>query len=167
MSPQSVIVPSAVIVPTWISIGLGEIGVREDLRVGQSNLRIQRYHGITGAGEAPDDVAWCASFVGWCLEMAGVKSTRNKTAASYATYGVASLFRFGCLAFADSTDPDAKSTGHVGFGLGLSGNTLFLLGGNQQQAKSAWEPEAWQGVSIAMRDARKFRYRWPAAIPVA
>lgn len=164
MIQTPVTVPTAVVVPAWLSVAFGEIGVREDMRVGHSNPRIERYHGITMAGEASDDVSSCASFVGYCLEMGGIRSTKSKSAASYVGYGQATLFRFGCVAFLPKLDPDAGGTGHVGFGLGLSGNTLYMLGCNQQSPASAFEPTKWQGVSIVAKDARNAKYRWPTML---
>lgn len=124
--------PTAVIVPKWIRVGLGEIGTIEDTRSGQSNPGVEKYHAITRAGKADDGVAWCASYAGWCLEMAGVTSTKNKAASSYISYGDACLMRFGSILVFGKADPDAKGTGHVGFGMGISGKYVYVLGGNQR-----------------------------------
>lgn len=130
--------------PSYLAVAFGEIGVREDIRVGQSNPRIQRYHGITMAGEATDDVDWCASFLGYCLEMGGIRSTKSKAASSYASYGAATLYRFGAILVFDH---------HVGFAIGLTGHTVYCLGGNQAHA-----------VTIAQRDIRDAKtLRWPSA----
>jgi uncharacterized protein (TIGR02594 family) len=139
--------------PSYLAVAFGEIGVREDTLPGRSNPRIARYHGVTAGGEAVDDVAWCASFLGYCLEMGGMKSTKSKAAVSYASYGTATLYRFGCILVFGKTDPDAKGSGHVGFGIGLTGHTVYCLGGNQSD-----------GVTIAARDIRDVRtLRWPTA----
>lgn len=147
--------PTAVHVPNWIRVALGEIGTIEDTRPGKSNPRVQRYHELTRAGEALDDVAWCASFVGFCLEMAGVISTKSKAAISYGGWGdVCGIDRFGCVILFGKSDPDAKGTGHVGFSLGLSGGDIFCLGGNQNQR-----------VSIVTRKRKDvIACRWPHAV---
>lgn len=130
-TPQRFFV-NPVAVPPWIAIALGEIGVLEDTRPGKSNPRIEQYHSVTAAGRAVDDVAWCASFVGYCLEAAGVRSTRNKAASSYLAYGDRlAAFRFGCVCVFGKADVDAKGTGHVFFGLGVSSDVIYGVGGNQ------------------------------------
>lgn len=157
--------PHPVIVPPWIPIGLGEIGVIEDARSGQTHPRIPEYHSVTRAGRALDDIAWCSSYVGCCLELAGIRSTRNKTAASYKTWDMDCLPRllsadpsawlsvFGAVAFFGPKDPDSASSGHVGFLLGRSAGDLFVLGGNQDNR-----------VSIALRRMTSLQaLRWPTA----
>jgi len=146
--------PSAVVVPRWIAIALGEIGVRENPARGVSNPRIEQYHAVTSAGEALDDVPWCSSFVCWCMEMAGVASTRSKAAASWSQWGVDCTRGFGCIIVFGKHDKDARGTGHVGFCLGTTGHEVFVLGGNQKQR-----------VGIDVRDARKIvTWRWPEAV---
>jgi len=146
-----------VVVPRWIPIALGELGVVEDTRPGQSNGRIEEYHAMTRAGRAHDDVAWCASFVSWVLEQSGIRSTRNKAAASYLSWGEECRDYtppFGAVLVFGKRDKDAKGSGHVGFCLGVSGPTVFLLGGNQGDR-----------VSIAPRMlADVVAMRWPAAV---
>jgi uncharacterized protein (TIGR02594 family) len=146
--------PTAVKVPTWIAVALGEIGVVEDLRKGKSTPRVEQYHAITRAGPAVDDVSWCASFVSWCLEMGGVSSTKSKTAASYTAWGVACELKFGAVVFFGTQDKDAGHTGHVGFCVGVSGEDVFLLGGNQNQR-----------VEIGVRKkANVTAIRWPMGV---
>lgn len=130
---RTVLPPRAVWVPPWIPLALGEIGVLEDTRPGKSHPRIEQFHAITSGGAAPDDVPWCASYVSWVLEMAGVKSTKSKMAASYATWGVVCpRLAFGCVVLMGKSDKDAAGSGHVGFAIGAVGATDFLLlGGNQ------------------------------------
>lgn len=147
--------PTAIAVPQWIRVALGEIGVIEDVRPGKSNPRVSQYHAITRAGAATDDVPWCASFVGFCLEMAGVTSTKSKAAASYATWGEAcDSPYFGSVIVFGKSDPDAKGTGHVGFCLGVSGPDVYVLGGNQNNR-----------VSIATRKKSAIvATRWPHSV---
>lgn len=134
MTPPLELPPTAIVVPRWISVALGEIGVREDTRPGASHPRIEQYHAITSAGPTVDDVPWCSSFVCWCMEMAGIRSTKSKAASSWLTWGIqARNPGLGAIAVLGKSDPDAKGTGHVGFCLGISGPELFLLGGNQNQ----------------------------------
>jgi uncharacterized protein (TIGR02594 family) len=130
--------PRELVVPRWIPIALGEIGVIEWTVPGQSNPEVEKYHAATSGGPATDDVAWCASGHGWVYEQAGIRSLRTKRAADYAKFGVAvplpelHLY-FGCTIVFDKTDPDAKGSGHVGFNVGVvpARDIVYCLGGNQ------------------------------------
>jgi uncharacterized protein (TIGR02594 family) len=82
-----------------------------------------------------DSVAWCAAFVGHCLEKAGLRSTRRLNARSYLDWGIA-------VDLADAQEGDivifsrgSKSwQGHVGFFVKTSGTMIDVLGGNQSDA---------------------------------
>lgn len=82
-----------------------------------------------------DSVAWCAAFVGHCLEKAGLRSTRRLNARSYLDWGIP----------VDLTDAQAGDIvvfsrgskswqGHVGFFVKRSGTMIEVLGGNQSDA---------------------------------
>lgn len=82
-----------------------------------------------------DSVAWCAAFVGHCLEKAGLRSTRRLNARSYLEWGIP-------VDLADAQPGDivvfsrgSKSwQGHVGFFVKTAGATIEVLGGNQSDA---------------------------------
>jgi uncharacterized protein (TIGR02594 family) len=84
-----------------------------------------------------DEVAWCAAFVGHCLERAGIRSTRKLTARSYLDWGVP-------VELADALPgdigviPRGRSSwqGHVFFIERIEGAWVFALGGNQSDAVS-------------------------------
>lgn len=84
-----------------------------------------------------DDVAWCAAFVGHCLETAGIRSTRKLTARSYLDWGVpvevteAQQGDIGVI-------PRGRSNwqGHVFFIERIEGTWVWGLGGNQSDAVS-------------------------------
>ena len=154
MSARPVVVPTAVYLPQWLSIGLGEVGVREDTRPGKSTPRIEQYHAITRAGAAVDDVPWCASFVGWVLEMSGIASTKSKAAASYLSWGKSCDLQVGCVVVFGKADKDAGGTGHVGFCMGVSADEVFVLGGNQSNRV---------GIDVRRR-AQVVASRWPHAL---
>lgn len=146
--------PVEVVIPRWLPIALGEIGVRELVAPGESNKRIEQYHAVTRAGAAVDSVPWCSSFVCWVMEHAGIESTRSKAAASWRTWGQPCARAIGCIVVFGKSDKDAKGTGHVGFSLGISGNEIFVLGGNQRNR-----------VGIDVRDVRNIvARRWPQEI---
>lgn len=82
-----------------------------------------------------DAVAWCAAFVGHCLEKAGLRSTRRLNARSYLDWGIP-------IDLADAQPGDivvfsrgSKSwQGHVGFFVKTAGAMIEVLGGNQSDA---------------------------------
>ena len=82
-----------------------------------------------------DSVAWCAAFVGHCLERAGIRSTRKLTARSYLDWGVPVE-----VAEAQQGDigviPRGSSSwqGHVFFIDRIEGQWVWGLGGNQDNA---------------------------------
>lgn len=154
-SPRLVFTPRPVHVPPWIPIALGEVGVVEDTRPGRSTLRIESYHSATAAGRALDDLSWCSSFASCVLEAAGIRSTRNKTAASYKTWGQPCGWVFGAVIIFPKSDPDAAGSGHVGFLVGVLGRTVFCLGGNQRNS-----------VSIAMKNMAGAVCRWPLGLAI-
>jgi uncharacterized protein (TIGR02594 family) len=82
-----------------------------------------------------DSVAWCAAFVGHCLEKAGIRSTRQLTARSYLDWGVP-------VDLADAQPDDiaviprgtSSWQGHVFFIDRIDGPWVWGLGGNQSDA---------------------------------
>ena len=82
-----------------------------------------------------DSVAWCAAFVGHCIERAGLRSTRKLTARSYLDWGVPVE-----VTDAQSGDigviPRGSSSwqGHVFFIERIEGGWVWGLGGNQSDA---------------------------------
>lgn len=119
--------------PPWLRLAWAELGQRE-VPGRATNPRIAGYIRRLGhAALASDDTAWCAAFVGDCLERAGLASTRSLMARSYLGWGtVARDAQVGDVAvLTRGSDPAA---GHVGFVVGLSDSGLVLLGGNQSNA---------------------------------
>ena len=101
-----------------------------------NNPNVVRYYADAGHPEVrADEVAWCAAFVGACLERAGVGSTRSLMARSYLAWGQAlDEPRTGAIAvLSRGADP---SLGHVGFLVGLTASDIVLLAGNQGDAVS-------------------------------
>jgi uncharacterized protein (TIGR02594 family) len=82
-----------------------------------------------------DSVAWCAAFVGHCIERAGLRSTRQLTARSYLEWGVP-------VESADAQPGDigviprgsSGWQGHVFFIDRIEGPWVWGLGGNQSDA---------------------------------
>jgi uncharacterized protein (TIGR02594 family) len=137
--------------PRWVQIALAEQGQAE-IAGGGHNPRIVEYHATTGFRAKDDETPWCASFLGWCLEQAGIKSTASAAARSYEQWGV-SLAQPVVGAVVTFT---RSGGGHVGFYMGERDGKWLILGGNQSNR-----------VSIALYDpARMTSIRWPAGVPL-
>lgn len=116
--------------PRWLELAWGDLGVAETPGPAH-NARVLAYYADAGHPEvATDETAWCAAFVGACLERAGVPATRSLLARSYLAWGEAlDAFRCGAVAVLSRTaDP---ALGHVGFLVGETRDAVILLGGNQ------------------------------------
>lgn len=85
-----------------------------------------------------DTTAWCAAFVGACMERAGLRSTRQLNARSYLQWGVpvelADAQEGDVIVFSRG-DPSGWQ-GHVGFFVKRAGTNIEVLGGNQSDAVS-------------------------------
>ena len=125
--------PSAAPEFAWMGIARAELGQAEGGR-GPDNPRIVEYHATTKDGAAPDSVPWCSSFVNFCVEEAGVKGTRSKSARSWLKWGVeAPDLVPGCIVIlARGTAPK----GHVGFYAGRLNGRIEILSGNQRDKVS-------------------------------
>ena len=136
--------------PAWLALARRELGVTE-VPGPSDNARILGFFRDVGHGEVRhDEVAWCAAFVGACLERSGTRSTRSLMARSYLSWGHAlAQPQPGCIVVLKrGLDP---RFGHVGFYLGHAGGTVQLLGGNQANS-----------VRIAAYpQSRVLSYRWP------
>lgn len=69
-------------------IALTQIGVKEVHGIG-NNPKILEYHATTTLKATSDLVAWCSSFVNWCVTKAGLIGTNSAAARSWLTWGVA------------------------------------------------------------------------------
>ncbi len=133
--------------PVWLRVAYEELrrGVRE-LPGADHEPRILRYHATTTLAATEDEVFWCASFVGWCLDQAGVRGTRSARARSYLRWGVgvsAVHPPVGAIVVLKRGGPGQpgpeviEAPGHVGFFWchGPPGE-IVVLGGNQGNAVS-------------------------------
>lgn len=136
--------------PAWLEIARRNLGERE-MPGPVDNPAILRFYADVGHGWVRhDETAWCAAFVGSCLERAGWRSTRSLRARSYLAWGEAmEAPRPGCVVvLSHGRDP---ALGHVGFFVREQAGTIDVLGGNQGDA-----------VSIAaFAKSRAMGYRWP------
>lgn len=135
--------------PAWLLYAISELGQLE--AAGDTdNPRVRWYHGATGAGEEPDSVPWCSSFVNRMFACADIVGTRSKAARSWRTWGDAlERPRLGCVCVI-SRGPDKY---HVALWMGEDMTGVYLLGGNQQN-----------GVNVTRYPRSKVvAYRWPKA----
>lgn len=120
---------------TPYDIARGYIGLTEGPGPADNPKIIEMYASVGHDWVEHDSVAWCAAFVGHCLERAGIRSTRKLTARSYLDWGVPID-----VANAQQGDigviPRGNSSwqGHVFFIDRIEGAWVWGLGGNQDDA---------------------------------
>ncbi len=105
---------------------------------GSHNPRIVMYHATTKDGAAADEVAWCSSFMNYCVEQAGMVGTDSKWAMSWhdSRWGleVTGTPRDGDIVVWRRREQSASGAikgGHVAFWVGDAGDGVTILGGNQ------------------------------------
>jgi uncharacterized protein (TIGR02594 family) len=112
-----------------------EMGVKE-IDGEEDNERIVEYHRFATRKndlDTQEDVPWCASFVCWVLEKAGLNSTNSKRARSYEKLGeeveIQNYLPGDVIVFHRGGYHSGK--GHVGFLLTIKTGLAYVLGGNQ------------------------------------
>lgn len=138
----------------WIKVARSLIGEREIKGPRHNSIILRMWQAIRSPWFKDDETPWCAGFVGYCLEEAGIKSTRSAAARSYDNFGK-KLTRpaYGCIAV-----KSRKGGGHVTFVVGRDrwGN-LLCLGGNQNDM-----------VKISVYSPSAFHtFRWPSIAPAS
>ena len=144
--------------PPWLVVARAELARPViEIEGPESNPRIEGYHASTTFGKThPDDVAWCASFVCWCMANCGntavvAANIKSPRAADWLKWGQSiAIPPLGTIAVLKPISP--KTSGHVGFVTGLEGGKVKLLGGNQGHPQSVCE------VEFALSDVRDFRW---------
>jgi uncharacterized protein (TIGR02594 family) len=116
----------------WLRWAINELGVSE-IYGERDNPRIVYYHRFTSLAAKDDEVAWCSSFVNAALEVgAGIKGTGSAAAASFKKYGKpVSPATFGAILLYPTKTGSKR---HVFFSLGVAGDYVLGLGGNQSNA---------------------------------
>ena len=127
-------------IPAYFDVALREIGQAE-INGPDHNQRIIEYHEQTSLKASDDETPWCASFVNWCLAVAGEKGTNSAAARSFVCWGYAASIgeiRAGDIAILARGKP---WQGHVGFVHAWNADHIQLLGGNQNDSVSLqWYP---------------------------
>lgn len=79
-----------------------------------------------------DEVAWCAAFLNYILQISGMENTRKLNARSFLDIGEkVTEPTIGDIAVFWRLDPKG-TLGHVGIFVGQDEKNIFVLGGNQQ-----------------------------------
>jgi uncharacterized protein (TIGR02594 family) len=133
----------------WLEVAGREMGVTE-IRGPRHHPRILAYHAETSLRAQSDEIAWCSSFVSWCLARVGLAGSGSALARSWLDWGEELCEpRRGSIVVLEG---EGALSGHVGFYLGSHGSEVLVLGGNQSDA-----------VGIAAYPAgRVLGYRWPS-----
>jgi len=121
---------------TWMEFAIREYGIPGLSRRGRT-VNVVAYLKATGVGRSSDETAWCSAFVNWCMLMASFPGTGKANARSWLEWGGASLDFpvYGCVVVLWRGSQNG-ALGHVGFFVGMQGDNLLLLGGNQGNAVS-------------------------------
>ena len=120
---------------TPFDIAKSYIGTTEGAGPADNPKIMEMYASVGQAHVEHDEVAWCAAFVGHCLEKAGIRSTRRLNARSYLDWGEpveVTDARHGDI----GVIPRGASSwqGHVFFIDRVEGQWVWGLGGNQDDA---------------------------------
>lgn len=120
---------------TPFDIARSYIGTTEGPGPADNPIIMEMYASVGHDWVEHDSVAWCAAFVGHCLERAGIRSTRKLTARSYLDWGIP-------IEVEDAQQGDigviprgtSSWQGHVFFIDRIEGQWVWGLGGNQDDA---------------------------------
>lgn len=138
--------------PAWMNVAKKETGTHE-IRGRSANPRIIAYHATTDLRSQSDEVAWCSSFVNWCLKQCGIRGTNSAGAASWKKWGHATSARYGAIAVifnpAMARSSLTATGNHVAFLVEETKTHYVLLGGNQSNSvkvsrypKAKWKLQA-------------------------
>lgn len=118
--------------PKWLQIARAEVG-QEEIPGPKNNPRILAYYAKAGFPQINDETTpWCAGFVNYCLESAGVAGSKSLAARGFLNWGKAvSKPYVGCIAVLWRESPQSWQ-GHTGIYVGETATHVQLLGGNQQ-----------------------------------
>lgn len=112
-------------------IALEEYGIKQILGAGTSARVLEYFKKVGHSWVHDDEVAWCAAFTGYCIEMAGIKSTRALNARSYLKWGTSTKTpKLGDVVVLWRIKKDSVY-GHVGFFISKRNGLIYILAGNQ------------------------------------
>lgn len=122
-----------------LDIALKEYGV-EEIVGSKHNPRVLEYFKVVGHEWVKDDeTAWCAAFVGFCLEKCDIPSTKKLNARSYLDWGEETKKpQIGDIVVFWRISKESVY-GHVGFYMGENKTNVYVLSGNQNNQVSISE----------------------------
>lgn len=89
---------------------------------------------LDGADSRADHHMWCAAFVSWALDTAGITAIKSMSSQAWKQYGsevdwrdLTKLRKWDVIVFKSKT----RAGGHVGFVIGVKNGKIQTLGGNQ------------------------------------
>jgi uncharacterized protein (TIGR02594 family) len=136
--------------PFWLHTAIKEIGQRE-IPGPKHNVRILEYGKAVNLKVTTDEIPWCANVMNWILMVNLLKRTKSAMARSFLDWGInLDAPRYGCVVVFWRGSP-SSSSGHVGFYLGMIGDWVIVLGGNQNNEFTA----------SLYHNSRVLGYRWP------
>ncbi len=116
--------------PKWLQEAYGCRGIKE-VKGSKHNPLIVKMWASIQQRIFDDEAPWCAAFVGHCLEISGIRSSRKANARSYMQWGNECPPALGAIAVFWRGNPKGWQ-GHVGFICGRDNyGNLLILGGNQ------------------------------------
>lgn len=114
------------------------IGIADGLGPEDNPIVMDIYASVGHDWVEHDTVAWCAAFVGHCLERSGLRSTRKLNAHSYLSWGIPvdleDAQQGDVVIFAPGNTHYWQ--GHVGFFVRTVGASIEVLGGNHGEEVS-------------------------------
>ena len=114
---------------------LQKLGIKELKGREHNPLIVDMFRLVTGKA-FPDEVSWCAAFVGACLEENGLRSSGRLAARSYLSFGYhVETPRIGDIVVL-WRESRSSWKGHVGFYAGETSLFIKVLGGNQSDQVS-------------------------------
>ncbi len=138
--------------PPWMQIAIMEQGV-EEWNPG-NNPRIQQYLASVGLVNKPDETAWCAAFVNWCLEQSGYRGAKSGRVSDWWGWGRPVAATYGAICILQPLTVDQASSGHIGFLHAMDATNVWLLSGNSKnQVRISAYPKA--------KLIHNAPYRWP------
>src|SRR5699024_1954726 len=115
----------------WMNIARSQLGINENANAATVN----QYHAV-GANQptwSGTKYPWCASFVGWVLNNAGLKHPITARALDYAKYG--KTLSKDNIPYGAIMVMKIGNGNHVCFCAEDKGATVVMLGGNQSSKK--------------------------------
>lgn len=125
--PPKTLDPAAYKDTPWMPVAISQLGINEL----DNADKVREYHKVGGGTMREPTVAWCAAFVGWCLNQVGINGTRSAASRSYLKYGQSvgtTNVPYGAIAVFGVPN---SGSGHVAFVAEDKGDKLVCIGGNQ------------------------------------